>query len=79
MADVVQQRGDANQHAFVAADRRVVLVLLEQRQRSAGEVIGPERVLEARVCGAGIDEKGEAELANVSEPLERRRVDQLEA
>ena len=42
-------------------------------------MIGAERVLEPRVCGAGVDEEREPELANVSEPLKGRCVDQLEA
>ena len=53
-------------------------MLLEQRERAPGEVVRAERVLEARMRGAGIDEKREAELANVAQPLERRRIDQLE-
>ena len=76
--DVVQQRRHANQHALVATERRVVLVLLEQRQRATGEVIRAQGVLEARMSCAGIDEEGQPELANVSEPLESRRIDQLE-
>ena len=78
VADVVQQRGDADQHAFVATERRVIVVLLEQRQRAPGEVIRSQGVLEPRVRRAGIDEEGEPELPNVAEPLERRRIDQLE-
>jgi len=35
-------------------------------------------MLEARVRGAGIDEEGETELADVAESLKGRRVDQLE-
>ena len=79
VADVVEQRGDADEHAFVAAERREVLVLLEQRQRAPREVVRSERVLEPRVCRAGVDEEREPELADVAQPLEGRRVDQLEA
>ena len=63
----------------IATDRRVVLVLLEQRERPAGEVVRPERVLEPRVGRARVDEKRQPELPNVAQPLERRRIDQLEA
>jgi hypothetical protein len=39
------------------------------------EMIGAQRVLEARVRGTGIDEKRVAELANVAEPLERGSIE----
>ena len=77
--DVVEQRGGADKRAFVATDGGEFLLFLEEIQRAPGEVERSERVLESRMGGAGIDEKSEPELANVSEPLKRRRVDQLEA
>ena len=41
-------------------------------ERQAGEVVGAERVLEAGVGGAGIDQEGVAELADVAQALHRR-------
>jgi hypothetical protein len=41
-------------------------------------VISAERVLESRMCGAGIDEKRQAELADISQALKDIRVDKLE-
>ncbi len=64
--------------ALVAIDEREVGLLLEQRQRAACEVVRAEGVLEPRVRRAGVDEEGQPELPDVSEPLECRRVDQLE-
>ncbi len=45
---------------------------------SAGEVHRPERVLEAGVVRAGVDEIGEAELPDLAEALEERRVQERE-
>ena len=44
------------------------------RQCPSGEVISAERVLEARVRGAGIDEVRETQLAHVPEPLETAKI-----
>ena len=46
MPDVVEQRGDANELAFVAADLGEVLMLLEQRERPPREVT--RRTIERR-------------------------------
>ena len=51
--------------------------LVEQRQREARQVVGAKRMLEPRVCRARVYEVGEAELPNVSQSLENRRVDEL--
>jgi hypothetical protein len=77
VADVVQECRHPRQHAFVAADRLVVVLLLEQGQGTTGEVIGAKRVLEPGVSGARVHQEREAELAYVAQPLERWRVDQL--
>jgi len=42
-------------------------------------VIGADRVLEAGVRGAGINEIRQAELADISEPLKNIRVDEPES
>ena len=78
--DVVQQGGARGR----ACIRRGRSMRSPRAPRTASSVrrarwYVPERVLEARMRGAGIDEEREAELANVAEPLEGRRVDQLEA
>jgi len=41
-------------------------------------MVRAERVLEARVGGAGVDEVREPELPHVSQPLENGRVDELQ-
>jgi hypothetical protein len=41
-------------------------------------VVGAERVLEARVRGPGVDEKGVTELADVAETLDCRGVEDRE-
>ena len=79
--DSVRCRGAARRAgsaALLAIDVREVGLLLEQAEHAAGEVVRAEGVLEPRVRRAGIDEEGEPELPNVAEPLEGRRVDQLE-
>ncbi len=41
-------------------------------------MMGAERVLEARVSGAGINEVGPAELPDVAQPLKNFGVDELQ-
>jgi hypothetical protein len=55
-----------------------VATLLEEAERAAREVVCTERMLEAGVARAGVDEICESELADVAQPLERTRVDQPE-
>ena len=43
----------------------------ERREGALGQVVGAERVLEPGVGGAGIDEKGVAQLADVAKALDR--------
>ena len=76
--DVVQQRGAAHDETCIGLELLGVATLLEQAQRAAREMVRTERVLEARVSGAGVDEIRESELADVAQPLERTRVDQPE-
>jgi hypothetical protein len=66
VADVVEEHGRANEGR----------VLLEEGERAAGEVIGAEGVLKARVGRAGVDEVGEAELADIAQALHGIRVEQ---
>ena len=75
MADVVQQRREPQRHAVALADLGELAPLLERRERQPREVVGAQRVLEAGVGGAGIDEEGVAELADVAQALHRRGVE----
>ena len=77
MSDVVQQRRGLRDCAFLERDARQLTALVEQRHRQASQVIGTERVLEARVRRARVDEIREPELPNVSQALKNRRVDEL--
>src|SRR5258708_24393840 len=51
---------------------------LQLRQRPSRQVVGAERVLEASMRGAGIDEEGVAQLAHVTQALDGGRIDQLQ-
>ncbi len=75
MADVVQKRGESHGEAIVLGDPVQLAALLERRQGAARQMIRAERMLEPGVGGAGIDEEGEADLADVAQALERRRVE----
>ena len=77
MADVVQESGSLRDRALLERDTRQLTALVEKRDGESGQVICAERVLEAGVRGAGVDEVRQPELPNVSEPLENGRVDEL--
>ena len=79
VADVVQQGGEPDGEAVLSATRRQLAPLLEGGERPAGQVVGAEGVLEAGVGGAGIDEEGVAELADVAEALDGRGVERERA
>ena len=66
MANVVQEHRRADEGR----------VLLEERERAAGEVIGAEGVLEAGMGRARVDQVGEAELPDVAQALHGIRVEQ---
>ncbi len=70
MADVVEQRRDLD----VARDARVEL---EPARHALGDVERAERVAEARVLGARIDQPREAHLLDAAQALHRERVEQL--
>jgi hypothetical protein len=63
MADVVEQR----RHRHVARHDRLEL---ERPRHPPRDVEGAERVAEARVLGARIDQPGEAHLVQAAQPLE---------
>ena len=74
MPDIVQQRRGRHDRRFVGRHALEHPRVLEAPQRAVGEVKCAERVLEARMGGARIDEMGEPELAHVAQPLDDRRV-----
>src|SRR6266404_2407804 len=78
MADVVQQSSRSNYGLFGLTDRNRIFRLAKERQRAAREVVGAERVLEARVGRARIYEIGPAKLPNVPESLEDFGIDDPE-
>ncbi len=67
VADVVEERGRGHGAGRAGVE-------LEVGAEPAGEVHGPERVLEAGVVRAGIDEVCEAELPDLAKALEQGRV-----
>src|SRR5690606_28607202 len=73
--DVVQQRRVRHQLLALPDLRRYAAAITERPQRLAGEMVDAERVIEAGVRRAGVDEVRPAELADVAEPLELRGVD----
>ena len=75
VADVVQQRGHADCQALLLGRGAQLAQLVEGGQRSPRQVIGAECVLETGVGGAGVDQEGMAELADVAEALNRGRVE----
>src|SRR5438045_9263353 len=72
--DVVQQSSDAHGGAGCLRDSSKGAPVVEQCEGATREMIGAKRVLEAAMGGAGVDEKREPELANVAQPLKRRRI-----
>jgi len=78
MPDVVQQRRRLDQPAIEGRDLRQFPRVLEGAHGEPGEVEGAQRMFEAGVRRAGIDQMRQAELAHVAQPLERRRVEEPE-
>ena len=76
VADVVQQRREAQPQRVVRVERLAVLV--EQRERAPREMVGAERVLEPRVGRPGIDEKRVPQLPDVAQALDGGCVEELE-
>ena len=81
VSHVVQQSGQAHQRFDVApaghvgADLPQALVKLPDR--AAGQVHGPQHVLEARVLGRGEDPPGRLQLVDLPQPLDPGVVDDL--
>ena len=67
--DVVQQRGELQLDAVRGVEPDVARVF-QLRQRATREMVCTERVLEAAMGGAGIDEERVPQLAHVAQPLE---------
>ena len=72
--DVVKQGREPDREAVVLRHEVDLAALLQARQRPPGQVIRAEGVLESGVRGAGIDQERMPHLADVAEPLDRRRV-----
>ena len=51
-------------------------VVSQPAEKLEGQPVHPQRVLEPRVDGAGIDKRDESQLRNPSQPAERRRIEQ---
>jgi len=77
MTDVVQQGGQLQPRALLGV-RPHVPGVFEGIEHAAGEVIGAERVLEAGVRGAWVDQERMAQLPHVAQPLHRGGVDDRE-
>ncbi len=78
MADVMQQsRGQKNPDIFVLQDQRRIR-LEKADEKLLGEVIDPERVLEAGVPGARVDQMNEPQLADIAKTLKLSGVYQCE-
>src|SRR5687768_1390679 len=76
MADVVQQSGDVNEAPLMLSEVAEVAALLEERERTSGQMIRAQRMLKSRMAGARIHQENEPELPHVPQPLKRRRIDQ---
>src|SRR5512140_1368738 len=70
VADVVEERRDLD----VARDR---MRQLEPARHSLRDVKRAERVPEARVLGAGVDEPGKAHLLDAPQALHRVRIEEV--
>ena len=75
VTDIVEQGGEPDGQTVTRIDPGQLATLLQRRERPSGQVVGAEGVLESGMGGAGIDEKGVAELSDVAEPLDRRRIE----
>ena len=76
--DVVEQGGEPDRETVVGRHVLELAPFLQAREGAARQVVGAEGVLEPGVGGAGIDEEGVADLADVAQPLHRRRVQREE-
>jgi hypothetical protein len=65
----VQQRRHPNCQAVFFGGWTCLPLIAEQRERTAGEMICAEGVLEAGVSGTGIHQERMAKLADVAETL----------
>jgi len=77
VADVVQQRRELEARPIGGIESGVTR-FFQLGEDASRQMICAERVLEAAVGGAGVDEEGVAELADVTEPLHGRGVDHRE-
>jgi len=78
VSEVVERRGGANDRIVPLLGSKVI-PLAQHRESSTREVVRAERVLEARVRRAGVDEVRPAELADVAQPLKDVGVNEAES
>ena len=74
VADVVEEGGVGDQAFAPPSFRGTRLPLLQDAERPRRQVVDAQGVVEASVRGTGVDEVGQSQLADVAEPLKRRRV-----
>ena len=74
---VLYQRGNADVLSLIGTDSIELSPLAQQRDRAAREVIRAQRVLEARMRRAGIDQVSKAELSHIAQALEVAGVHEL--
>jgi hypothetical protein len=75
MPDVVEQRGERYQPGVERVDEPKVATPVQHIQGAAGQVVHADRVIEAGVGCAGVDEVTVTELLDVAQPLKSRQVD----
>ena len=75
VADVVEKGRVGDQTLVPPCLGRAWLLLFQDAERLDRQVVDAKGVVEAGVGGAGVDEVGQPELADVAEPLKGRRVD----
>ena len=69
MPDIVQQRRHSDRETLHRRSRAQLANLLQACQRTPGQMIRAERMFEAGMSGAGIDQKTVADLSYVPEAL----------
>ncbi len=74
MPDVVQQGGQAHEREIIVGNALELAPLPEECQRAPGEVVRPQGMFEPRMGRSRVDQVGVAQLADVTQALERRAV-----
>jgi hypothetical protein len=74
VANVVEKGGESDTNSLVGGDELGHAALIECGECASSEVIGAQRMLEARVRRAGIDQIRIAELPHIPQTLDCRGV-----